>query len=126
MTIARRLRALLALVALLAGGSFDAEQVVGEMRDGAVHHESVEAAAAHAQDSTGDHGHEDQGSDHEDHGPGHSHGTTSDHCTHQHGTPVPSNFAFALALAMTTTSFIDDVVLTPIDTQSFLRPPILD
>jgi len=26
---------------------------------------------------------------------------------------------------MTTTSFIDDVVLTPSDTQSLLRPPIL-
>jgi hypothetical protein len=38
---------------------------------------------------------------------------------------VPSNFAFALAHAMTTTSFIDDVVLTPSDTQSLLRPPIL-
>ena len=125
MRLARRLRALLALIALLAGGVFDAEQVLGEMRDGVVHHESFGAAAAHAQETTGDHGHEDLDADHQDHGPGHSHGTTTDHCTHQHGTPVPCCFALSLTFITTTTSFTHDVVLTPADTRTFLRPPIL-
>jgi hypothetical protein len=113
----------LALVALVANGTFDAERVVGEMRDGTVHHESAGEAAAHAERSTGDHGHEDPGADRDDHGPGHSHGTTGDHCTHQHGTPVPGSFNFALAFSVTTSTFTSDVVLTPSHIQTLLRPP---
>lgn len=121
----RRFRAILALVALFASGGFDTEQVVGEMRDGAIHHESVAEAAAHAERTTGDHGHEDPGSERDEHGPGHSHGTTSDHCTHQHGTPVPCSFNFVLAFSVTTMSFTTDIALTPTHIDTFLRPPSL-
>lgn len=121
----RRLRAILALLVLLGGGVFDAERVVGELRDGQVHHETISEAAAHAERTSGDHGHEDGTSSHADHGPGHSHGTSADHCTHQHGTPVPCAFQFALAFTIGATSFGDELTLTPISTTTFLRPPSL-
>lgn len=65
-----------------------AETVVGEIRDGEVHHETAIEAAAH------DHGldgrsrvrgvehHEDDDSDPDRQ---HQHGSGSDHCTHPHG-----------------------------------------
>src|SRR5690606_29270301 len=76
--VLRRLFALFMLVMVTAA---QAETVVGQLRDGAVHHESMAIAAVHAANHHGEHGHEDsvdQGADHE-------HGTPSDHCTHQHG-----------------------------------------
>ena len=63
------------------------ETVLGVLRDGEVHHESAAAAATHALQTQGEHGHEDgrpAGPEHE-HGPQHEHGTAADHCTHQHG-----------------------------------------
>lgn len=91
----RRVYAVLALATFFLGGAV--EPVVGWMRDGAVHHESRSAAAAHAGGtSAGEHGHEDgvaSPADHP-HEPGHEHGTGQDHCTHAHGLFV----AFELSL----------------------------
>jgi hypothetical protein len=61
-----------------------AETVLGELRDGTVHHESSTSAAVHALSGQGEHGHEDSAR----HGPEHQHGTSADHCTHQHGAQV--------------------------------------
>ena len=75
------LRNLAALLMLLTTTFSQAEAVVGVLRDGAVHHESAGAAALHAVAGQGEHGHEDG----VPHGPNHEHGTSADHCTHQHG-----------------------------------------
>lgn len=77
------------LLLLTAGSAL--ESALGELRDGAVHHESSAAAAFHALDAQGDHGHEDGSlpGDHR-HSRGHEHGTGSDHCTHQHGHAMPA------------------------------------
>lgn len=64
-----------ALLALLPASA--AEAVVGAVRDGAVHHESSTAATLHTDSGSPSHGHED-------HAPGHQHGTLADHCTHAH------------------------------------------
>jgi hypothetical protein len=120
----RPVRTLLAVLALVANGSFSTESVFGELRDGGVQHETVGAAASHASQSAGDHGHEDPESpDHDEHGPGHSHGSTSDHCTHQHGLAIPIELVFALTFSHTTTSFPDDVYLTGTDLPTLQRPP---
>ena len=73
-----------------------AEPVLGELRDGEVHHESGAAAAFHALEADGEHGHEDAGSPAHEHGGEHQHGTGADHCTHQHGTATPTTVAFAI------------------------------
>ena len=95
------MRRLIALALLLFTTASSLEAVVGVMRDGEVHHEGSATAAAHAELSAGDHGHEDVSSpanDHE-HGEGHEHGTSSDHCTHMHGVALASAFGFALFAA---------------------------
>ncbi|MEX2295623.1 MAG: hypothetical protein WD804_04810 [Gemmatimonadota bacterium] len=101
----RRALALVVLAALLGS---KAEAVVGELRDGDVHHETTAKALAHQQDPHGAHAHDavnagDEGgpvSDGSaDGGQDHEHGSSSDHCTHVHGaaaigstdTPVPPN-----------------------------------
>lgn len=64
-----------------------AESGFGVLRDGAVHHEGVAAAAVHHEllHLRGDHGHERLSSPSDSHGlPGHSHGSPMDHCTHHH------------------------------------------
>ena len=93
--VLHRLAALLMLLTLTFS---NVETVLGVLRDGEVHHENSGAAAAHAMQSQGEHGHEDgksQGPEH-DHGPQHEHGTPADHCTHQHGnltTALPPTLA---------------------------------
>jgi hypothetical protein len=83
---------LISLLMLLSITFSTAERVIGAIRDGEVHHESSSLAATHAVFSAGEHGHED----HSEHGPEHKHGTSADHCTHQHGTTVPvAKLAFA-------------------------------
>lgn len=76
-------------------GGASAEVLLGELRDGDVHHESaVEAldhAAQHEHQASGvqgEHGHEDEG-EHPEHGPDHEHGTAGDHCTHTHSAGLP-------------------------------------
>lgn len=96
----RRLYAVLALATFFLGGAV--EPVVGWLRDGAVHHESRSAAAAHATGSSaGEHGHEDGAARQANHPhePGHEHGTGQDHCTHAHGLFVGLHFALSWVLA---------------------------
>jgi len=82
----RRAYAVLALATFLLGGAV--EPVFGWMQDGAVHHESRSAAAAHSSSGVvGEHGHEDGTATQANHPheSGHEHGTGQDHCTHAHG-----------------------------------------
>ncbi len=75
------------------------ESVVGELRDGDVHHESASAAAQHRAVSAGGLGHEHaeapaEGGKGDEQDNNHRHGSSSDHCTHVHGVamitmPVP-------------------------------------
>jgi hypothetical protein len=76
-----------ALLMLLTLTFSNAETVFGVLRDGTVHHESAASAAVHSSLRHGEHGHEDagQGNSEQEHGPKHEHGTSADHCTHQHG-----------------------------------------
>lgn len=90
-------RRLTALLVLLTVTYSSAEAVVGVLRDGAVHHESMAEAASHAPLAGAEHSHDgvDGSSQHTDH----EHGNSSDHCTHQHGTPLtapPIVFAAAV------------------------------
>jgi len=80
-----RWRPLIAFALLLGYATSSAEVVLGEVRDGEVHHESTAAALDHTQAASaqGEHGHEDEGQ-HPEHGPEHEHGTSGDHCTHSH------------------------------------------
>lgn len=96
----RRASAVLALATFLLGGAV--EPVVGWMRDGAVHHESRSAAAAHSSSGVvGEHGHEDGAAGQADHPhePGHEHGTGQDHCTHAHSLFVASAMELAWSLS---------------------------
>lgn len=83
-----RFRAIIATLLLVGYGATSVEVVVGELRDGEVHHESVVAAAEHQANTDGEHGHEETADDAE-HGPDHQHGTAGDHCTHTHSVSLP-------------------------------------
>jgi hypothetical protein len=89
----------LALVLLYATAVSLVEPVLGELRDGEIHHESAAAALTHAQFADGDHGHEDAGTPAHEHGREHRHGTSADHCTHQHGTAAPATVTLPFVLA---------------------------
>jgi hypothetical protein len=92
----KHVRRFLALALLIAYGASSAEAVVGVVRDGSVHHESAAAAAMHHEGQhDGEHGHEDGGQAAE-HGSEHQHGTPGDHCTHTHGTSIPTTPGFEL------------------------------
>lgn len=91
--VAVTLQRLTSLLLLLAVFAYSAEAVLGVLRDGEVHHESAVAAAGHGEQRGGDHGHEDGPLSHP-HGPGHQHGTSLDHCTHQHTATVAHAIAF--------------------------------
>lgn len=94
-----RLAALLMLFAVIGS---QVESMVGVLRDGAVHHESQATAAAHSLQTlaTGEHGHEDDSSSEHSHDSGHQHGTSADHCTHQHS-PVWTGPCDAVAPGIT-------------------------
>lgn len=96
------------------------EKVSGELRDGEVHHESTVKATSHSQNSQGEHGHEDDSS----HDSEHEHGTSSDHCTHQHG-PVLSGVGALREAVLSEVSFSFFAPSLPSDrsTEPFLRPP---
>lgn len=113
-------RRLIAAFMLLAVTLSSAEAVIGELRDGVVHHESLVEATAH------DHGRDGEGS-HEHgspHGPDHQHGTSSDHCTHQHGEQLNGAEVLLVAgpldafVSFLEPSFLLDRVIEP-----SLRPP---
>jgi hypothetical protein len=85
-------RKLVSVLLLVLFQASSLEAVVGLARDGAVHHETVAQAAAHAElaePGDAEHGHEaaSEAPDAE-HGPDHQHGTGADHCTHAHGTAL--------------------------------------
>jgi hypothetical protein len=75
---------------MLATSGSATESVLGLVRDGAIHHESVAAADAHrwAGAAVG-HGHHDLVAPSQPrHDRQHQHGTPADHCAHQHGTAM--------------------------------------
>lgn len=84
-------RRLIAGLTILLGALANAETLIGTVRDGDVHHETVATALAHKSLAPGIHDHPDTpGSSDGGSGPGHQHGTAADHCTHHHGAALPS------------------------------------
>ena len=79
------LRRFVALTSLVMFCASSVEALRGELRDGAVHHESEALAILHEIDRDAGHLREaaDPGSTSQ-----HQHGTSADHCTHQHGTAL--------------------------------------
>ena len=100
------------------------EPVVGALRDGQVHHETVAAAAAHAEAAQGDHGHEglDAPGQHE-HGRQHRHGTASDHCTHVHGVGLAASFEFTIEVRLSPQTFVESIGDTHGFTEAPTQPP---
>lgn len=94
------MRRVLALLLILGSGLAGFETVWGEVRDGAIHHEDATVAAAHSVTSSGDHGHEDFSAPEHDHDEQHQHGTSADHCTHQHGVAKPATISFDIVAAV--------------------------
>jgi len=117
-----RWRSLLGLLLLLGYGLSSAEVVLGELRDGEVHHESAAAALDHTQSSQGEHGHEDPGSNPQ-HGSEHEHGTSGDHCTHTHSAGLLTHLDFTLVAG--TVSTLESATLIRSDTSvgSLFHPP---
>ena len=100
------------------------EVVVGVMRDGEVHHENAGVAAAHAQQSTGDHGHEDSTrSGQHSHGEDHEHGTSTDHCTHVHSVALLSSSPAPLAVELSEIQFTESAFPRETVSDGFAQPP---
>lgn len=92
-------RAIGSLIAVVTLGS-SVESAASLVRDGAMHHETAAAAAAHLDAGTrGHHGHEDGGpqSRPHSHNSQHQHGTTADHCTHMHGVGLVAPVQWSVA-----------------------------
>lgn len=120
-----RWRSLVALVLLAGYGISSAEVVLGELRDGEVHHESTATALDHTQGASaqGEHGHEDDGQEAE-HGPEHEHGTSADHCTHSHSASLPGDQPAFSVIACTRTLPVPPATTRSDDTpDSLYRPP---
>lgn len=114
------LRRLIASLAFVAITLSSAEAVIGELRDGEVHHESLAEAAAHDHGLKGEREHE-HGSPH---GPDHQHGTSSDHCTHQHGEQLNGvEILLAAGPSDAFVSFFEPSLLSDRVTEPFFRPP---
>lgn len=113
-------RRLIAAFMLFAVTLSSAEVVLGELRDGEVHHESMAEAAAH------DHGRDGEG-EHEHgspHGPEHQHGTSGDHCTHQHGEQLHGvQILLAVGPLDAFVSFLEQSSLLDRVIEPYLRPP---
>ena len=84
------IKRLTATLMIFAWALMSVESVVGEMRDGDVHHESVSKAMQHRVASAGGFAHEhgeepglEEQGDEQDRD--HQHGSSTDHCTHVHG-----------------------------------------
>lgn len=96
-------RTALAVALLFSLGLSSAEALVGELRDGEVHHEDVSTAVSHRDmaGGRGDHGHEDasQPGQHE-HGEKHQHGTSVDHCTHLHAVGLAATISFGFEIRL--------------------------
>jgi ABC-type Zn2+ transport system substrate-binding protein/surface adhesin len=118
------MRRLLALTLLILTSVSSMEAVVGVMRDGEVHHENPGVAAAHAQESAGDHGHEDAASPGEhSHDEGHDHGTASDHCTHTHSAAVLTSSPPPLVFETVEYHFTESVRPHALASDGFVHPP---
>lgn len=117
------MRRLLALTLLTLISASSTEAVVGVIRDGAVHHENAAVAAVHAQESGGDHGHEDTASGEHSHDEGHDHGTASDHCTHTHGAAVLTSSLPPLVFETAEYHFTESVRPHALVSDGFTHPP---
>lgn len=84
-------RSLMALVLLLATIVSVVEPVVGQLVDDEIHHRSEVVAAAGA-----DHSQPPDDGPRRSPGSEHKHGTTADHCTHQHSAALVSAVSFVL------------------------------
>lgn len=90
------LRRVLSLLLLLAAVVSVVEPVIGEARDAAIHHEEQATTVAFCMvQSPADHAHEDPSAPGQSQGESHHHGSSSDHCTHQHGVGVPAHLDVA-------------------------------
>ena len=118
------MRRLIALTLLVLTSASSMEAVAGVMRDGEVHHENPAVAAAHAQTSPGDHGHEDAAnSDEHRHDEGHEHGTSTDHCTHVHSVALLNSPPPQLAVETAELFFTENVFPPEIVSEGFAHPP---
>lgn len=118
-----RFRAITAALILFGYGATSVEVVLGELRDGEVHHESALAAAQHDVRAQGEHGHEEPVADTE-HGPDHQHGTAADHCTHTHSVSLPSGSGEFQVVALEGTQAARPVpVRTGVFKAPLLHPP---
>lgn len=113
---------LVAITLFLAISGSSSEAIAGQVRDGAVHHESAAAAAQHCDGTQahGNHGHEDTSA------PGtqqHLHGTGADHSTHVHGQWLVTSFTLAVSVDVQEIGF-GDVSFTPCaPTRPIKHPP---
>lgn len=106
------LRRSIALLILFGTFGSNAESVVGVLRDGEVHHESPVAAAQHAANGVGEHGHEDAApSGSHQHGKEHEHGTSGDHCTHTHSVPLLLVFTRAFPVKESAVGYVEPPAL---------------
>lgn len=113
-------RRLVTSFVLLAVAFSSAEAVFGELRDGKVHHESRAEAALHDHGPDGEHGHQYDSP----HGPEHQHGTSSDHCTHQHGEQLSgARILLSVGPPDIFVSFVQPSLWSDRVTEPFLRPP---
>lgn len=90
-------RSVTSLVLLLAAIFSFVEPVVGQARDGEIHHRT--GVVQQTDTSSTVDAHDPQGTrDGPAHppGPNHQHGTSADHCTHQHAAVLVPTFSFAL------------------------------
>lgn len=118
------MRRLLALTLLFVTTVSSTEAVLGVVRDGEVHHENNAVAAAHAQQSSGDHGHEDaaETGDHR-HDEGHEHGTAGDHCTHTHSLALLTSTASPLLVECVEFSTTDSRLPHEVVSEGLAHPP---
>lgn len=116
------IRRSVALMMLLTLIFCRAEGVWGMVHDGAVHHESSSEALVHSANSPDAHMHEDDAPP----GPDHQHGSSGDHCTHQHGTLIPAT-GFPLTLVADRCDFYFPDFPGPLDHEivPFAPPPQL-
>lgn len=113
-------RRLIAFLALVAVTFSSAEAVVGELRDGDVHHEALAEAVLHDHGPDGEHGHEHDAP----HDSDHRHGTSSDHCTHQHGQQLSGEpFLLVVQSPAAPTSFLEPLRLSGRVIEPVRRPP---
>jgi hypothetical protein len=127
MSVVRRLclGRLVAAISIFAVLTSTGESLVGELRDGEVHHESVAKAMSH-HDSMGlrsDHGHEDGGAAGHRHGSNHEHGTNADHCTHVHAAGLIATFSWAFDQRLTSQTSIDSTLSAGFFTTEIAEPP---